>query len=174
MAAGFVEPLEATAIMLVEISARYIAENFPADNSIMPITAKRFNQQMDYRWSRILDFLKLHYMLTKRPEPYWQAHCNPDTIPESLKEDLEIWKYKGPTISDFQGANELFPAASYQYVLYGMGFKPDFSLQSHLYNEHQQADRLMRRNEQLTEQMLQTLQPHRVFINQWLATTKAN
>ncbi|WP_076419039.1 tryptophan halogenase family protein [Colwellia sp. UCD-KL20] len=171
MAAGFVEPLEATAIMLVEISARYIAENFPADNHIMPIVAKRFNKQMDYRWSRILDFLKLHYMLTKRPEPYWQAHCDPKTIPESLKEDLEIWKFKGPTISDFQGANELFPAASYQYVLYGMGFKPDFTQQAYLYQQHQQAERLIQRNEQLTEQMLQTLQPHRVFINQWLAST---
>jgi tryptophan halogenase len=172
MAAGFVEPLEATAIMLVEISARYIAENFPADNSVMAITAKRFNQQMDYRWGRILDFLKLHYMLTQRPEPYWQAHCDPKTIPESLKEDLAMWKFKGPTISDFQGANELFPAASYQYVLYGMGFKPDFTKQAYLYQEHQQAARLIQRNEQLTEQMLQTLQPHRVYINQWLAAAK--
>jgi tryptophan halogenase len=174
MAAGFVEPLEATAIMLIEISARYIAENLPATDEIMPIVAKRFNTQMDYRWSRIIDFLKLHYMLTKRPEPYWQAHCDPKTIPESLKEDLAIWKYKGPTISDFQGANELFPAASYQYVLYGMGFSPDFTVQQHLYQEHQQAERLIKRNEQLTKQMLQTLQPHRIFINQWLSTTKVS
>ncbi|MDO7084791.1 tryptophan halogenase family protein [Pseudocolwellia sp. AS88] len=172
MSAGFVEPLEATAIMLVEISARYIAENLPASKENMLITAKRFNSQMDYRWGRIIDFLKLHYMLTKRKEPYWQAHCDPKTIPESLKEDLAIWKYKGPTISDFQGANELFPAASYQYVLYGMGFKPDFTVQQHLYQEHLQADRLIKRNEQLTEQMLQTLQPHRHFINQWLSATK--
>jgi len=168
MAAGFVEPLEATAIMLVEISARYIADNFPADNSVTPIIAKRFNQQMDYRWTRILDFLKLHYMLTKRPEPYWQAHCDPKTIPESLKEDLALWKFKGPTISDFQGANELFPAASYQYVLYGMGFTPDFTQQAYLYQDHAQAEILIQRNKKLTEQMLQTLQPHRVFIDQWL------
>lgn len=171
MAAGFVEPLEATAIMLIEISARYIAENLPPTQELMPITAKRFNQQMDYRWSRIIDFLKLHYMLTKRPEPYWQAHCDKKSIPESLQEDLAIWKYKGPTVSDFQGANELFPAASYQYVLYGMGFKPDFTAHGHLYQDHQQADRLIKRNEQLTEQMLQTLQPHRNFIHQWLSTT---
>ena len=70
--------------MLVEISARYIAENLPADDTLMPIVAKRFNQQMDYRWQRIIDFLKLHYMLTKRPEPYWQAHCVGASIPESL------------------------------------------------------------------------------------------
>ncbi|HAG38822.1 MAG TPA: tryptophan halogenase, partial [Pseudoalteromonas sp.] len=78
----FVEPLEATAIMLVEISSRFVAEHMPADTQVMPIVAKRFNEQMDYRWQRIIDFLKLHYMLTKRPEPYWQAHIQPQSIPQ--------------------------------------------------------------------------------------------
>ncbi|MDC0601660.1 tryptophan 7-halogenase [Aliiglaciecola sp.] len=172
MAAGFVEPLEATAIMLVEISARYIADNMPVDDAVMAITAKRFNQQMDYRWQRIIDFLKLHYMLTKRPEPYWQAHGNPDSIPESLKEDLAIWKTRGPTSSDFDSAIELFPAASYQYVLYGMGFKPDFDKQSYLYQQNDQAQQIIQRNQQITQQMLQTLPPHRDFIETWLANQR--
>lgn len=172
MSAGFVEPLEATAIMLVEISARYIAENLPPDSDIMKITAKRFNEQMDYRWSRIIDFLKLHYMLTKRPEPYWQAHLDESTIPESLKEDLAIWGCRGPISADFDSAIELFPAASYQYVLYGMGFKPDFSKQAYLYQEKAQAQRIIQQNQQLTQQMLRTLPPHRQYIEQWL--TNAN
>ncbi|TRY31945.1 tryptophan halogenase family protein [Aliiglaciecola sp. M165] len=172
MAAGFVEPLEATAIMLVEISARYIAENMPADTDIMAITAKRFNQQMDYRWQRIIDFLKLHYMLTKRSEPYWQAHCNPDTIPESLQEDLAIWKTRGPVSGDFDSAIELFPAASYQYVLYGMGFKPDFEKRQYLYQQSEQAQQIIQRNAKLTQQMLQTLPPHREYIETWLSTAR--
>ena len=171
MSAGFVEPLEATAIMLVEVSARYIAENLPPDDSVMSITAKRFNEQMSYRWRRIIDFLKLHYMLSKRPEPYWRAHCDESTIPDSLKEDLAIWASRGPMGSDFDSALELFPAASYQYVMYGMGFKPDFSQQAYLYREQSQANRIVQNNRQLTEQMLQTLPPHRKFIEQWLATT---
>ena len=101
LSAGFVEPLEATAIMLVEIAARYIAEQLPADREVMSITARRFNQQMSYRWRRIIDFLKLHYMLSQRPEPYWQAHRDPATIPESLREDLAIWATRGPATSDF-------------------------------------------------------------------------
>ncbi len=170
MSAGFVEPLEATAIMLVEMSARYIAENLPPDDAIMPITAKRFNEQMDYRWQRIIDFLKLHYTLSKRPEPYWQAHCDAATVPESLKEDLAVWACRGPTGNDFDSAIELFPAASYQYVIYGMGFKPDFSQQAYLYRHQQQAEKIIQRNQQLTDQMLQTLPPHREYIEQWLAT----
>ncbi len=172
MAAGFVEPLEATAIMLIEVTARYIADNIPADVSLMEITAKRFNQQMDYRWQRIIDFLKLHYLLTKRPEPYWQAHCDENTIPESLKEDLALWRFRGPTSNDFAGTSELFPAASYQYVLYGMGFTPDYERQAHLYQMHQHADQIMQRNQKLTEQMLHTLPKHREYIDRWLAQTQ--
>jgi tryptophan halogenase len=171
MSAGFVEPLEATAIMLVEISARFIAENLPAEDTLIPIVAKRFNQQMHYRWKRIIDFLKLHYMLTKRPEPYWQDHCKSASIPESLKEDLAMWSFKGPTSADFDSAIELFPAASYQYVLYGMGFKPDFGKQDYLYSQHQQAAKIIQRNQMLTKQMLQSLPSHRDYIEKWLATT---
>ncbi len=170
LSAGFVEPLEATAIMLVEISARYIAENLPPHDGVMPIAAKRFNEQMHYRWRRIIDFLKLHYCLTQREEPYWQRHRDPDTIPDSLKEDLEIWRCRGPLRGDFDSAIELFPAASYQYVLYGMGFSPDFDQQAYLYRDRQQADRIIDRNRQLTRQMLHTLPPHRDYITRWLAT----
>lgn len=171
MSGGFVEPLEATAIMLVEIAARHIADNLPSDTRTMEIIEKRFNQQMDYRWRRVIDFLKLHYMLTQRPEPYWQAHRDESTVPESLKEDLAIWASRGPTAADFDSAIELFPAASYQYVLYGMGFKPDFSIQSYLYKGKQQAERIFQRNKQLTAQLLQTLPPHRTYIERWLSST---
>lgn len=170
MSAGFVEPLEATAIMLAEISARYIAENLPPKRDVMPIVARRFNSQMRYRWQRIIDFLKLHYSLTKRQEPYWQEHASDQTIPDSLQEDLAMWRCRGPGRNDFDSAIELFPAASYQYVLYGMGFKPDFEQQAYLYKEAPQAERIIQRNRQFTQQLLQTLPPHRDYIERWLAT----
>jgi len=169
LSGGFVEPLEATAIMLIEVAARYLAENFPVNNASMAVISKRFNQQMGYRWQRIMDFLKLHYMLTQRTEPYWEAHTDPDTIPESLLEDLEVWKYRGPVKTDFDGIAELFPAASYQYVLYGMGHRPNYSEQAYLYNQSAQAERLVERNRLLTQQLLTTLPPHRDYIEHWLS-----
>lgn len=169
LSAGFVEPLEATALMLIEISARFISDNLPADNSLMNIIAKRFNEKMLYRWRRIIDFLKLHYLLTKRQEPYWKTNTREESIPVSLQEDLAVWKFRGPISSDFDSAIELFPAASYQYVIYGMGFKPDFDQQAYLYNQQTQANQILKRNQNLTQQMLQTLPPHRDYIQQWLA-----
>ena len=87
-----------------------------------------------------------------------------------MKEDLEIWKYRGPQIADFSAAIELFPAASYQYVLYGMGFSPDFSLQSHFYNERDLADKVIQQNQLITQQKLSSLPNHRDYIEQWLAS----
>jgi len=170
LSAGFVEPLEATALMLIEISARFIAEQMPLPVSAMPIVSQRFNKQMQYRWQRIIDFLKLHYIFNQRSEPYWVANRAPKSIPDSLKEDLEIWKYRGPQITDFSAAIELFPAASYQYVLYGMGFSPDFSLQSHFYTERQLADKVIQQNQLITQQKLSSLPNHRDYIEQWLAS----
>lgn len=169
LAAGFVEPLEATALMLIEISARYIAEQMPMPVSARPVVSKRFNEQMNYRWQRIIDFLKLHYVLTERQEPYWQANKDPLTIPDSLKEDMEIWRYRGPQIADFSAAIELFPAASYQYVLYGMGFAPDFSIHSHLNKMDATAQSLINQNQLITEQKMQALPNHRDYIEQWLS-----
>ncbi|MEM8548353.1 MAG: tryptophan halogenase family protein [Pseudomonadota bacterium] len=169
LSAGFVEPLEATAIMLVEIAARAIAENLPPSAATLPIIAKRFNRQMHYRWSRIVDFLKLHYTLTQRPEPYWRAHADPGTVPESLQEDLAVWRSRGPVRADFDSSVELFPAASYQYVLYGMEFKPEFERAAHLHRDAEKAVQIRRQNDQLVAQMLRTLPPHREYIERWLS-----
>ena len=114
--------------------------------------------------------MKLHYIFNQRSEPYWVANRDAASIPDSLKEDLEIWKYRGPQIADFSAAIELFPAASYQYVLYGMGFSPDFSLQSHFYNERDLADKVIQQNQLITQQKLSSLPNHRDYIEQWLAS----
>lgn len=168
MSAGFVEPLEATAIMLVEISANFVADNLPATRETMSIVAKRFNEKMSYRWSRIVDFLKLHYVLNQRPEPYWMANKEAASIPESLRDSLMVWRHRGPSAHDFDGPGELFPAASYQYVLYGMGFSPDFSLQPQLYTRYSEAEKYLYQHEKLTEQLLASLPKHRHFIESWL------
>ncbi|EWH10208.1 tryptophan halogenase [Catenovulum agarivorans DS-2] len=163
MAAGFVEPLEATAIMLVEQSAKYIAENLPVDEATMQVVSKRFNEKMQYRWQRIIDFLKLHYLLTKRPEAYWQAQANFATCPQSLKDDLLIWQSRGPQAADFDSSIELFPAASYQYVLYGMGFKPNYQQHAHLYKMAEQADAILTRNQSVKESLLNSLPTNREY-----------
>lgn len=124
LAAGFLEPLEASALVLIELSADYIASTMPATRHAMDIVARRFNTMTRYRWDRIIEFLKLHYMLSEREDTtFWRDNRDPATIPQTLKDQLELWRDTPPGEHDFSSAHEMFPAASYQYVLYGMGFR---------------------------------------------------
>src|SRR5262249_30517922 len=50
LAAGFLEPLEASAIVLIELSAKLIAEQMPTCREVMDVLALRFNATTHYRW----------------------------------------------------------------------------------------------------------------------------
>lgn len=122
IAAGFIEPLEATALVLIELSAQMIAEQLPATRGVMDTVAKRFNRKLFDHWQRIIEFLKLHYVISERNDTdYWRDHLADFTQPDGLRELLELWRYHVPWRNDIR-SDDMFPWASYQYVLYGMGF----------------------------------------------------
>jgi tryptophan halogenase len=126
LSSGFIEPLEASALALVELSAQRLCDELPMSRAGMDAVARRFNDDFAYRWSRVIDFLKLHYALSQRDDSdYWRAHRDPATWPGRLRELLPLWTLRPPARHDFGRIDEVFPAASYQYVLYGMGFRPD-------------------------------------------------
>jgi hypothetical protein len=131
----------------------------------MAITAKRFNETFLYRWDRIVDFLKLHYILSKRSDnDFWIDNRNPRTIPESLQELMQLWRYRSPSNSDFTSNNEVFPAASYQYVLYGMGFKMNAELLAHTYNQQHLAQEQITQNAIAIKKALHMLPTNRELI----------
>jgi tryptophan halogenase len=165
LAAGFIEPLESSSIVLTELSARMIAEQMPANREVMDVVASRFNANTHYRWGRIIDFLKLHYVLTRRTDTaFWRDNVLPETIPDRLRELLSLWKYQSPGFHDeFDRADEVFPAASYQYVLYGMGFRTDIE-RAALGPDAKLAERAMRENVVQTERLRAGLPRHRDLI----------
>jgi hypothetical protein len=121
LSAGFLEPLEASAIVTIELGLEALLQNFPRTRGAMERHARRFNELFRYRWDRIVDFLKLHYVLSERTEEYWRANRDSLTVPQHLSDLLAIWRDQPPSARDFAMVDEIFPAASYQYVLYGMG-----------------------------------------------------
>lgn len=136
LSAGFLEPLEASALVLVELSAMMIAEQLPVTQNVMEISAQRFNDKFNYRWGRAIDFLKLHYTLSHRTSPFWQDNKNESSIPTRLQALMKLWEHKIPNGHDFEATGELFQATSYQFVLYGSKFrtKPPFELEPFIKN----------------------------------------
>lgn len=143
-----------------------LAEQLPTTRASMAIVAKRFNQTNTYRWQRIIDFLKLHYTLSKRTDSdFWIDNRAPNTNPDSLKELLELWKYHYPWHSDFDRAAEVFPSASYQYLLYGMQYPTQSSHSGMSDKNITLANKLFTQNKALTQKLLSSLPSNRELIN---------
>jgi hypothetical protein len=165
LAGGFLEPLEASALVLIELSAELISTMLPATRETMDIVARRYNSTTQYRWDRIIDFLKLHYILSRRTDSrFWIDNRDPAGIPHSLKEQMELWRYRAPGDQDFTSNCEMFPAASYQYVLFGMGFRTDLGHQS-LDRDLGGAQRAFAQNETLKTRWTRTLPKNRALID---------
>lgn len=166
LSAGFIEPLEASALALVELSAAMLRDQMPVTRDSMDIVARRFNDAFTYRWERVIDFLKLHYVLTHRTDSdFWRDNARPASIPERLQEQLTLWRHQPPSRYDFPRVEEVFPSASYQYVLYGMGFRPDSSGATRRTDDADRADGYFREAASLTSKMLAALPTNRALIS---------
>ena len=146
LSAGFVEPLEASALVLVETAAKFVREHLPSNQGGLSPIARRYNAMMNRHWLDIVDFLKLHYVLNQRDEEYWKAHLQPSGIPDSLRENLELWEIATPWLLDTPHIDALFPAASYQYVLYGMNHDTRLEADWLAPEQQKQADILFQKN----------------------------
>jgi hypothetical protein len=166
LSAGFIEPLEASALALVELSAAMLSDEMPRTRDAMEIVARRFNGSFTYRWERVIDFLKMHYVLSKRQDSgYWLDNSRAESIPDRLSEQLTLWRHQPPSRHDFYRVEEVFPSASYQYVLYGMGFRPHASALSRRSDDAERADGFFRETAALTGRMLAALPANRELID---------
>jgi tryptophan halogenase len=122
LSSGFIEPLESTGLFLVELSVATLCEYFPFTQHMAGLS-KSYNRIIIDRYEEILDFIVLHYCLTRRTDTaFWQEVQKPERIPERLREKLEMWRYKSPSFSDFHDTIQLFSHHTYEYVMYGMDF----------------------------------------------------
>jgi tryptophan halogenase len=97
-AGGFVEPLEATALMVVCSESQTLVE-FLLHSNLKPTETFRnlFNKALWNTWEEIRNFLALHYYANTRMDtPYWKA-CREETDISGLQELLAFYRENGPT-----------------------------------------------------------------------------
>ncbi len=165
LSAGFFEPLESTGIMLIEAAAVMIAEVFPLrDRGGMAAAARNFNHLMAGRFERIVSFLKLHYCLTKRDEPYWRDNADPASWPENLRDLITQWKHRPVSRFDFLVDLETFLPASYQFILYGMDADVDFAPVEGRYPGAAGARETFTQVARASKEALKHLPPHRALV----------
>jgi tryptophan halogenase len=166
LSAGFLEPLESTGIIQIEAAAHMIAEYFPRTGDMMPV-ARHFSTIMRRRYELAVDFIKLHYYLSKRTDhAFWIDNTKPETATDALKDKIEMWRRRPPTSLDFDTTYEAFKYQSYQYILFGIGFRPDMHGNDSAYPFTVEAEKEFRRVQAASQQALKALPDHRALLDQ--------
>jgi tryptophan halogenase len=168
LSGGFLEPLEASSLMLIEQSAIQLAEQLPAYTQVMPHVASRFNRALSNKWQSAIEFLKLHYVLSNRNEDFWLENRTPQSIPKRLTSLLEEWQYRPILDSDFTDRDEAFSAQSYRYILYGMSPKTDLHQYVRAMSQYEGANKHLHLNKALIAQLISRLPSHRGLIDTML------
>ena len=121
LASGFLEPLESTSIHLVQTAIDKILTFFP-DRGFSPRDIDAFNAHMDFEYTRIRDFIILHYKLGTRDDtPFWR-HVRDMEVPRSLTERMDLYRSHGRI---FREGTELFTPVGWLQVMHGQGLKPE-------------------------------------------------
>lgn len=94
LSAGFLEPLESTSIHLAQSAISRFLAVLPSGRPDAPIV-NWFNAQAAFEWSRIRDFIILHYWANhRRGEPFWDERRAME-LPETLAVKIENWRASG-------------------------------------------------------------------------------
>ncbi len=120
LSAGFLEPLESTSIHLIQYSVARLMAMLPR-RTIDPAITDAFNREIAQQWSRIRDFLILHYWANGREgDPFWDA-CRAMSLPETLTAKIEQFRATGHFVREEE---ELFTEVGWSQVFLGHGVLP--------------------------------------------------
>ncbi|GGE74592.1 tryptophan halogenase family protein [Sphingomonas prati] len=165
LSSGFFEPLEATGIAFAEVAAGLIANLFPWGGD-HETSARQFNAALRRRYERALDFIKLHYCLSERRDTdFWRDNVAAASIPDSLQEMLDRWRFRWPNELDIDPRTEIFTEHSWQYVLYGMGWKTDLTARAGALRYHEDARRAFAEVRQQAQFAIRNLPSNRDLVH---------
>ena len=123
---GFIEPLEATALHLVQETIQNLASSLldPAYQINEEDIKQAFNQDITKRFNGIRDFIVCHYKMNSRSDTkYWLDNRENSNISAQLSEVIDTWRAK----KDISGVLEkhkmthYYPVISWYCLLAGYG-----------------------------------------------------
>ncbi|NMP16293.1 tryptophan halogenase family protein [Thalassotalea sp. Y01] len=123
---GFIEPLEATALHLVQIAI----EMFIIDMEKGQFTNQlqdSYNQKVSERFERVRDYIVAHYKLnTRNDSDYWRANRDNNHISDSLLGVLKTWYNREDLAAEIERQNisTHFDSMSWNCLLAGYGAFP--------------------------------------------------
>lgn len=121
LAAGFLEPLESTAIHLVQTGISKLLGMFP-DKRFNPVEIQEYNRQIASTYEQVRDFLVLHYKATEREDSGLWKYCKSMPVPDAVQRKLDLFSGNGRC---FRYEDELFAVTNWVAVMLGQGIIPE-------------------------------------------------
>ncbi|XHS80483.1 tryptophan halogenase family protein [Burkholderiaceae bacterium UC74_6] len=120
MSAGFVEPLESTALHLIQMGIAKLIEAFP-HTGFDPVEIAEYNRGSRQRYESVRDFIVLHYHLNQRDDSeFWQA-CAHMSVPETVSRRMALYGASGRLV---YVEGDLFREPSWLEVMEGQNLRP--------------------------------------------------
>lgn len=119
LSSGFLEPLEATSIHLIQRGIAMLLKFFP-NRDFETADIERYNKIFEFELGRVRDFLLMHYANTERAGAFWD-YCRTLPLTDSLKEKIELFKSYGRILRE---DTDLFPVQSWLSVMIGQAIVP--------------------------------------------------
>lgn len=126
LAQGFIEPLEATALMIVQDTLENFIEHFQAAD-FTSHQRPAFNDKINLIFDSIKDYVAMHYKLNSRSDTeYWIANRDNPHVSDSVRAILDVWDKGGDLLTEInrQSAQMSYSPTSWCCILAGMGRFP--------------------------------------------------
>ena len=127
LAQGFIEPLEATALHIVQATVEGFLDAFADAGSDKPDVIA-FNADIAARYDGIRDYIVAHYRFNQRADTeYWRANAANQNLSDSLKSMMTCWFRGEDLVGEIaaQGIERYYPAMSWHSLMAGYGTFPD-------------------------------------------------
>ena len=123
---GFIEPLEATALLLVQVAIEIFIAKFE-DGEFSDRHRDDYNRLIGDRFERVRDYIVAHYKLNTRDDSdYWRANRDNMDLSGSLRHILDAWYRRDDLGAEIQrqGIQSHFTNLSWHCLLAGYGAFP--------------------------------------------------
>jgi hypothetical protein len=124
---GFIEPLEATALLFIQQTATAFGEMLQ-QGDLSEAAHDRFNARVNEHFEGTRDYIVTHYKTSSRTDTdYWRANAANLNLSDPLKKLLSLWmsgKGIAPHVRQ-QAIGRGYPVFSWYSIMAGMGIFPD-------------------------------------------------
>lgn len=124
---GFIEPLEATALHIVQATVEGFIQAFE-EGGFTPANRDAFNRTINARYEGIRDYIVCHYRVNRRSDTdYWRDNATHQNLSDSLKSIITCWFTGGDLEAEIlrQDVGKYYAPISWHCLLAGYGNFPD-------------------------------------------------